>query len=107
LFGDHDRLTAAAAKTSSVVAARVSPAARQQARARQTVEGEPVHGGTRIRAHVPRQLDGIGSRQSRRSFRNRAQIETPALCRSRRAGVHFAEICAAPRSTMSRQILDF
>jgi hypothetical protein len=43
LFEDHDRETAAAARTSPVAAAEVSPAARTKARARRTEDGQPVH----------------------------------------------------------------
>jgi Transposase DDE domain len=43
LFEDHDREAAAAARTSPVAAAEVSPAARAKARARKTEDGQPVH----------------------------------------------------------------
>jgi hypothetical protein len=43
LFEDHDRDAAAAARTSPVAAAEVSPAARAKARARKTEDGQPVH----------------------------------------------------------------
>jgi transposase len=43
LFEDHAREAAAAARTSPVAAAEVSPAARAKARARKTEDGQPVH----------------------------------------------------------------
>jgi hypothetical protein len=43
LFDDHDRATAAAARTSPVAAARVSRAAQAKAASRRTVAGHPVH----------------------------------------------------------------
>jgi hypothetical protein len=43
LFEDHDRATAAAARSSPVAAARVSPAAAAKAATKRTADGQPVH----------------------------------------------------------------
>ena len=43
LFEDHDRASAAAARSSPVTAARVSPAAAAKAASRRTADGQPAH----------------------------------------------------------------
>src|SRR4030095_1028934 len=43
LFDDHDRQSAAAARPSPVVAAKVSPAATAKATSKRTADGQPVH----------------------------------------------------------------